>query len=54
MDYGRYIDEKLDSVPPAGLDSEPYHAGLFPHQSDLVRWALRRGRCAIFARVEGK
>jgi hypothetical protein len=24
-------------------------AGLFPHQSDLARWAVRRGRAAIFA-----
>jgi hypothetical protein len=23
--------------------------GLFPHQQALVKWALRRGRCAIFA-----
>lgn len=27
---------------------DPTH-GLFPHQSALVNWALRKGRCAIFA-----
>lgn len=48
-EYDAYIGEKLESAPPAGLDCDPYHVGLFPHQSDLVRWALRRGRCAIFA-----
>jgi len=25
------------------------HERLFPHQADLVRWALRRGRAAVFA-----
>lgn len=49
MSYQDYISGKLASAPPAGLDSEPYTDGLFPHQLDLTRWALRRGRAAIFA-----
>lgn len=49
MIYQDYIGDKLASVPPSGIDAEPEHAGMFPHQQDLTRWALRRGRCAIFA-----
>lgn len=47
--YEAYIAAKLSSAPPAGIAAECDYAGLFPHQSDLIRWALRRGRCAIFA-----
>ena len=49
MSYSDYIAEKMDSAPPVGLQAEPECDGLFPHQVDLTRWALRRGRCAIFA-----
>lgn len=49
MRYSDYIGEKLSAVPPSGIDAEPQHDGMFPHQIDLTRWALRRGRAAIFA-----
>ena len=49
MSYSDYIDGKLDSLAPSGLDCEPDYPGMFPHQIDLTRWALRRGRAAIFA-----
>lgn len=49
MSYQDYIGGKMDFAPPVGLDASPEYSGLFPHQVDLVRWALRRGRCAIFA-----
>lgn len=49
MTYSAYIDAKLSSVPPSGIDAPHGYAGLFPHQDDLIGWALRRGRCAIFA-----
>lgn len=49
MKYQDYIGEKLASVPPSGLDATPDAEGLLPHQLDLTRWALRRGRAAIFA-----
>jgi hypothetical protein len=32
-----------------GLDLGDAPESLFPFQADLVRWALRRGRAAIFA-----
>lgn len=49
MNYTDYIDEKLVRVYPTGFEPGPMHDGLFPHQSALVKWALRRGRAAIFA-----
>lgn len=50
MSYQEFIGRKLQSVAPAGLaDIGDLPASLFPHQADLVRWALKRGRAAIFA-----
>jgi hypothetical protein len=49
-DYVSFIDGKLSRVPPTGLANVPtLNPSLFPFQRDLVTWALRRGRCAIFA-----
>lgn len=51
MNYSQFVNRKLASVMPAGLADVPAMDGfgLMPHQRDLVQWALRRGRCAIFA-----
>lgn len=50
MKYEDFVFEKLSRVPPTGLSVIPeLNASLFPFQRDLVTWALRRGRCAIFA-----
>ena len=41
---------KLRAVPPVGITRQvDLIDGLFPHQIDLVRWALRRGRRRHFA-----
>ena len=49
-DYGAYIARKLSRVPPTGIASGfSVPASLFPHQSALTAWAIRRGRAAIFA-----
>lgn len=50
MNYQEFIGTKLAAVSPVGL-SGPFvlPESLFPHQVDLVTWALKRGRAAIFA-----
>lgn len=49
-EYEAFITEKLSKIPPTGLTTVPtLHPSLFPHQKDLVAWALRRGRAAVFA-----
>ena len=48
--YTDYVQRKLSRVPPTGIGGDlKVPAGLFPHQAALTRWALRRGRAAIFA-----
>lgn len=49
--YAQFVSDKLRSVAPSGIEitdcwSAPH---TFAFQSDLTRWALRRGRAAIFA-----
>ena len=49
-DYATFLEQKRITDPPTGIDVTGYlNAMLFPFQRDLVRWALRRGRAAIFA-----
>jgi len=50
MSYQEFVSRKLETIAPAGLES-PFALpdSLFPMQRDLVSWALRRGRAAIFA-----
>jgi superfamily II DNA or RNA helicase len=48
--YEEFVRGKLSRVPPTGLATVPaLHSSLFPFQRDLVAWALRRGRAALFA-----
>lgn len=49
MSYADFVERKLALIPSEGLTVEPVDAGLFDYQQALVRWALRRGRAAIFA-----
>lgn len=50
MSYQDFVARKLESILPSGL-AEPFTLpeSLFPMQQDLVAWALKRGRSAIFA-----
>lgn len=50
-EYAQFVASKLATNVATGLTSEFDLSGysLMPHQSDLTAWALRRGRCAIFA-----
>lgn len=47
--YDDVIASKSRTVRFGGLEPGPMPEGLFPHQRDLVSWALRKGRAAIFA-----
>lgn len=49
MSYSKFISEKLGIVASSGIDTPLRDYALFPHQRDLTKWALRRGRAAIFA-----
>jgi superfamily II DNA or RNA helicase len=49
-DYAEFVAKKLTRPPATGIEPPTRLAkGLFPFQRDLVRWALKRGRAAIFA-----
>lgn len=48
--YRQFLEGKRILDPATGIDHPPALPDfLFPHQRDIVRWALRRGRAAIFA-----
>lgn len=48
-DYSEFVSRKLSTIPPTGLQSFNLCGGLFDHQEVLTQWAVKRGRCAIFA-----
>lgn len=49
--YQDFLKSKRLIVPSVGKEIEPddVNPTLFPFQRDLVKWACRKGRCAIFA-----
>ena len=50
MQYVDFLADKAVSSPMAGFTNlPPLSPHLFPFQSDIVRWALKRGRASIFA-----
>lgn len=51
MDYQEFLETKRITAQPAGfeVDPETINPMLFPFQQDIVRWALTRGRAAIWA-----
>ena len=49
-DYSEFLKRKQVSDTATGLHHVPaLNTMLFPHQADMVKWALRRGRAALFA-----
>ena len=49
-EYSSFLEEKAIRSIPTGLPSPSAPPSmLFPFQRDIVRWALRRGRAAVFA-----
>lgn len=49
MEYNDFLNNKLTHIKPVGFEPESIHSLLFPFQKDIVKWALKRGRGAIFA-----
>jgi hypothetical protein len=50
MDYDLFLARKARVVERVGFDKPPiFHTSMFPFQRDIVSWALRLGRAAIFA-----
>jgi hypothetical protein len=47
--YREFLRRKLIVAQHAGIQPTDVNPMLFPFQADIVRWALRRGRAAIFA-----
>ena len=49
-DYASFLESKQIRTVPTGLANLPtLSSRLFPYQRDIVAWALRKGRAAIFA-----
>jgi hypothetical protein len=48
-DYQSFLAGKSTSFESSGFDVGELSPSLFPYQHDLVRWALAKGRAAIFA-----
>lgn len=49
MKYSEFLDKKKLKIIPTGLNIESLNDNLYPFQKDIVKWALKQGRAAIFA-----
>jgi len=49
MDYQEFLKTKERKCMPSGFETGEVHEFLFPFQRDIVKWALKRGKSAIFA-----
>jgi len=49
MEYETFLAQKRFAARPVGIDPPPLNTKLFSFQADIVRWALRLGRAAIWA-----
>lgn len=49
--YAEFLDTKLTLVPADGfsVDKRALSKTLFPFQKAITQWAIRKGRCAVFA-----
>jgi hypothetical protein len=50
MDYAEFLKSKLITNQPSGFDVDDatLPVNLYPYQSDLVKWACKRGKAALF------
>lgn len=49
MNYVEFLAHKAITDAPTGMHADELNPMLFPFQADIARWALARGRAAIFA-----
>lgn len=51
MDYQKFLESKVVTSDSFGFKIDPaeLHPMLFPHQKDIIRWAIEGGRRAVFA-----
>lgn len=49
MTYAEFLASKARVTPPSGFEPVDLPACLFAYQKDLVTWACRRGKAAVFA-----
>ncbi len=49
MSYAAFLAAKEPRVSVTGTEPVNVHSSLYPFQADIVRWACRRGRAAVFA-----
>ncbi len=48
MDYNEFLQSKKISITPSGFEVKEVNPLLFPFQVDIVRWALKKGKAALF------
>lgn len=48
-EYETFLKKKMLMVKPTGFETSDTNPALFDWQNDVVRWALRKGKCAIFS-----
>ncbi|WP_028982864.1 DEAD/DEAH box helicase [Sporolactobacillus terrae] len=51
MDYGQFLHQKEIKIPSSGIEIKrsELHERLFDFQKDIVKWALKKGKAAVFA-----
>lgn len=48
MTYDEYVDSKRITVPSSGFEPGELNPKMFDYQRDITRWAIRRGKAALF------
>lgn len=48
LEYEKFLKAKIIRAQPCGFEPDDLNPKLFPFQADIVRWGLRKGRCAFW------
>lgn len=49
MNYKEFLNNKIQVAVPSGFECGELNDKLFDFQRDIVKWALKKGKAAIFA-----